>query len=209
MTPFHFRTHFTALLVAVLILYTPAIGVDVQPFGKFWFYFGFIGLLHSLCIVVALRLRKGLAKKLIFLIATFFLAMLAPAIYVSMGFLSEFAPKNDAFGWIFIISAFGAGSAIAAFLYGYLIRTFWWGTLPMRAIVVTALVCGAGSLIAFTIGSRLLPYWLNEHFPTVLWWLMFSISLFMQRKVKVRLEPLRYLRMLRSRQVSALNGRFR
>lgn len=178
MTPIHFTTHFIALLVAVLILHVPLIGAGVQPWVNFWFYFGFIGLLHALCIVAALRLREGLTKKLIFLIATFFLAMLAPAIYISMGYLFQFASKNDAFFWMFFIISLGGGSAIAAFLYGQLIRKFWWGNLPMRAIVLTALLCGAGSLIALTIGSGLLPYWLDDNFPTVLWWLIFSISLF-------------------------------
>lgn len=179
MLPIHYKTHFAVLSGAVLILYTPIrTFIDHLSFGAFWVYFGFLGFLHAVSIVAALNVRKAFGKRLVFLFLTFVLAMLAPAIYMAVGYLSRLTPDGEALGWLKLILAYGGSSASAAFLYGYLIKHFWWNSLSFTTLGLVSCVCGVVSFFAFMlIGSNLLPRWLTIHLITILWWFTFSIAL--------------------------------
>jgi len=172
----NYRRHFILLLVAAASLFFL---VDLMEVVGGLFYFAFIGLLHALALVVALRVTPSLKRSLTFLIVATALSMGVPfTLFVSGMVLDLLKVRNNDAS---LASGYGVASAAGAFAYWLVIRTFWLPHLPFLSAARSVGLCLVGTLVSLLVlaaapelghGLSLFP-----DLPTYFWWVSFSSSL--------------------------------
>ena len=164
---FDYARHFvllicTALLLAATARWRRSPGVIAS--------FGLYGAVHSSVLVMTLRTAHTHRRKLLFIAIAATCSMLS----VSVGFyLRPFVGMLPGIGGPAVFLAFSSGLGAAS--YAFLIRRFWIGDLPLRAVVSLILVCIAATLMALVSGMHLKI--LSSLWFAVSWWCAFSAGL--------------------------------
>jgi hypothetical protein len=185
MQAINYRRHFAVLLVAAafLSLFFDAIA-EIIPINRIHTYFGLIGSLHAVALVIALRLRASVKRRLAFVVITTVLSMGVPYAGALAGLLGL---KNE----VGFFSMFAVASSVGAVAYWVLVRVFWLPCLTVLSSLKTVCFCVIGTLVSLLVAgivtgsgtrpSPAMPYEL----PTLFWWMAFSGSLYLSDRLPV------------------------
>ena len=197
MKAIRYRVHFSALIVAALVIWlTEDVDLPARIVNFRIIHFGIPGFLHAICIVLSLRDRKAIRPLTAF--GFIALAALWSALTPIMGLwgsvvwspITAFLPPSPN-NLIFVLIT---GSAIGASGYWLLVRWFWIRSLRRMDFLKTVTLCVSATLLVEIYGyaapSGLTltrpEFWGHlfdwEHFfdllPTIAWWFAFSTSLY-------------------------------
>jgi hypothetical protein len=186
MSTLRFYRHILALILALTIL--TFLQYTIWRSAVAGFYFGWIGLLHGISLVAALRDRRDLTwtKIAAFLFLSGALSFATPWLGMWVGgmpigffrLVSAREPGNDGV----LLIALVCGSIIGSAGYWLFVRLFWIRSLRLADALVTIALCGIATLIAgLAIETGIFdPVWI-WWVLTVTWWFAFSLSLYFSR----------------------------
>jgi hypothetical protein len=188
MKAIRYDIHFATLTVAAVVFWFATIDLTHPARSSYFenFYYGLIGALHAISIVVSLRKNKPAPP--IFALCFISLAAIWSHLTPFMGVLSSvmWAPITAPIRQIshrpnLDLSCFAYlnGSIIGSSGYWLLVRLFWVKYLKRVDWLRTMALCATGTLISIVAVETLE---LNDHtnfmLMTAVWWLAFSLSLY-------------------------------
>jgi len=179
----NYRRHCLALLVAAggLAMSFDAIAV-AMPIDRFHLYFALIGLLHATAIAVALRVTAHWRRRLAFVAIAMALSVGAP--YVGLLAVGAVPLGGDTARFVAVYVLASASGSVA---YWLVTRMFWFPHLALSSVIRTLSWCVAAtvlSVIAGVVGSGFgsRPDAVPGDLPTVVWWIAFSLSLWVAER---------------------------
>jgi hypothetical protein len=135
----------------------------VLPLPSFLSY----GALHASALVLALRVRRSIGRKCLFVALAATLSAVTLGVIMLCRHLVASLPGN---GGLFAL--LGLSSVTGALTYGVLIRTFWIPELRAASLIAMSLGCMLATFLAFLTLSHFAQ--LGRWWLAVLWWFAFS-----------------------------------
>jgi hypothetical protein len=174
MTFISYRHHFAYLAVATVVLGL-ALRVGRPTAMDPSIFIALDGLLYAAALVLALNKPAPFFKRLAFI-------LISAALSGAMPFFGIYLAGFVGFGGLFM--AIALASAAGATAYWLLVRAFWVRGLRGLSLVQSAAICVSASLMSLLAASAVTgfgksPSWVADTFPTVGWWLAFSLSLYL------------------------------
>lgn len=180
MTPIDSRRHFIFLVCAVLLLpelVEPGVRAIDDLSIRLYAYFGLIGLLNALTWLLALRGPASAIRQAAFAAVATVLSAGAPHLGTS---ISAALFASDDSGDL-LLPALAVASALGAATYWLAVRWFWlprlaWSSLGLSVVACVAATSSAVVVNMLITGFESFPEALRLDYPTILWWLAFSLS---------------------------------
>lgn len=176
-TVIDYRLHFRVLGVSAALLCALVASLAQSSLGSFTGFFGVIGAIHSTALVLALRRPASWGRRLLFIGIAITLSIAAPLVGFSSARVMRVPQFWSFHAAIFLASAFGAAA------YWIVVRWMWLPRLAHESAFTTSGLCAVGSVCAFQICAILTGYGsrsslLADMIPTVVWWSVFSATIF-------------------------------
>jgi hypothetical protein len=161
----HYARHFGLLMAAAALL---AATGRWRPAGAVSSV-GIYGAVHASVIVGTLRAAEPPLKRVLFVAGAVCLAMLSVLLALATARFSAVMPRLGK--PLLLLTVAAAAGAVS---YAGLIKGFWMGRLPARAIAILPVGCVASTLLVFTLLDHASAGGLWLAAP---WWLAFSAGL--------------------------------
>jgi hypothetical protein len=172
MAVLNYPRHFVLLVGATAVL---AFGLSVQPVwapapDRLFVLFGLSGALHAVAVVLALQEDAAWLSRAGFVVAATVLSIAAPLGGLGLAALLQLNMALTVFVALALASGFGAVS------YWLLVRRLWAPFLSRGSLIMTIAACEVAMLIT-ALATTVVPIPRDPLAP-VLWWLGFSVSLY-------------------------------
>jgi hypothetical protein len=183
MAVLHYPRHFVLLIGATAVL---ALGLSAQPVwapapDRLVVLFGLSGALHALAVVLALQDDVTWLSRVGFVVAATGLSIAAPLGGLGLAALLQLNMVLTVFVALALASAFGAVS------YWLLVRRLWAPFLSRGSLILTIAACEAAMVIT-ALATTVVPVPRDPLAP-VLWWLGFSVSLYIADRCHAPVAP--------------------
>jgi hypothetical protein len=184
MKAIRYGLHFATLTVAALVFWLATMDLTHPDRSSYFenFYYGLMGVLHAISIVVSLRENKRarpifalcfISLAAIWSHLTVFMAVLSSGMWDPIRQISH-RPNLDLSYLVYL-----NGSIIGSSGYWLLVRLFWVKSLKRADWLRTMALCAAATLLSLVAVETLkLSDHTNFLFITAVWWYAFSLSLY-------------------------------
>lgn len=185
MAVLNYPRHFVLLVGAAAVL---ALGLTVQsPWSpvpdRLFVLFGLSGALHAVAVVLALQAEASWMSRVGFVAAATVLSIAAPLGGLGLATLLQLNVVITVFVALALTSALGAVS------YWLLVRRLWAPFLSRGSLIMTIAACEVAMLVT-ALATNVVPIPRDPMAP-VLWWLAFSMSLYVADRRSAPYSPRR------------------
>jgi hypothetical protein len=185
----NYPRHFAALALIVILWIAYLLVGSRAILDDGLYLFGAVGALHAATVVIALTAPVSVLRRTFFVAATAVLAAVVPLIGIlAVRFLPFDVLESLEQQSILPYLVFGIASMAGALMYVGLIKVSISPVLSWRALVTASILCPVATIIALAFQEYSTK--LHEAFgATVAWWLAFSASLIVTKRMTMAANP--------------------